>query len=288
MRRPSRNNAICFESLEEAMAKSPEAYGCIDLMCAGWPCQDNSIAGGRKGLEGEKSGLWKEVARCLRLFKPNWFVGENVPGFLSVNNGRDFRKVTDELQEIGYGISWSILDCQYFGLAQRRERIFIVGRFGEPCPPEILFDEESHPRDYPPFAKVGEVGLCISTRDGERQDPSIENLVGFTLGTDLRSEPYKCHTENLVAKPLIASENKLRDISSDGGNYVSSPVRATDHKRHSNGQRGDATYVATVNPDREGEIAGVSRGLDSLRGVLIGNAVSIPVAKWIGKRIKNF
>jgi DNA (cytosine-5)-methyltransferase 1 len=80
VRRTSRNNAVCFESFEEALAKSPEAYGHLDLLCAGWPCQDNSIAGSRKGHKGKRSGLWDEVRRILGIFLPKWFVGENVPG----------------------------------------------------------------------------------------------------------------------------------------------------------------------------------------------------------------
>ena len=223
MRRTSRDHAVRFKSLEQALAESPEIYGHLHLLCAGWPCQDNSIAGKRKGLQGAKSGLWSEVARCLRLFKPDWFVGENVPGFLSVNDGKDFCSVIAELQEIGYGLSWRILNSRFFGVAQNRRRLFIVGRFGRPCPPQVLFEEESDPGNHPQKQEMGTVGLCLSTRDGGKQDPSNENLVAFSLGTDLRGQPYKLHTETLVSTIVRAGSEAGNRVQG----YVASTLRKT-------------------------------------------------------------
>lgn len=283
MRRTDRNNAVCVESLEKALAQDPETYGHLDLLCGGWPCQDNSIAGKRKGLEGEKSGLWKEVARCLRLFKPKWFLGENVPGFLSVNDGKDFLSVIAELQEIGYGVSWSVLNSRFFGVAQNRRRLFIVGRFGEPCPPEILFEAKSDSGDSSEVKEVGPVGLCISTRDGERQDPSTENIVAFCLGTDLRGQPYKLHTETLCATTVRTQEpgNRLQG-------YVASTLTCNRDEQGSIFKVQGGNLIAAVNSDREGKATGFSGRLDALRGVVIGNAVSVPVAEWFGKRIMEF
>lgn len=185
-----RKDAVCFKDFNEALAENPETYGHIDILCGGWPCQDNSIAGSRKGHAGEKSGLFSEFCRVLRVFNPRWFIAENVPGLLSVNAGKDFCEVLAVLQNIGYGISWRILDSKYFGVPQQRLRLFIVGRFGEPCPPEILFECQSDTRDYQKVKEMGKVGLCVSTRDSQRQDPSTENIVAFTLGTDLRGQPW--------------------------------------------------------------------------------------------------
>lgn len=259
MRRTSGNNAIRFESLEKALAESPETYGHIDLLCAGWPCQDNSIAGKRKGLGGEKSGLWKELARCLRIFRPKWFLGENVPGFLSVNNGKDFLAVLSELQEIGYGLSWRILDSQFFGVPQKRRRLYIVGRFGKPCPPEILFETKSN-RNHSQIKTMGQVGVCVSTRDGSRQDPSTENIIAFCLRSSPHGTARKLHEETHIATTVRTSEpgNRLQG------------------------------YVATTDTNGERTVTGFSNKLDSLRGILIGNAVSKPVAKWLGKRIMEF
>lgn len=103
----------------------------IDLVYGGWPCQGNSVAGQRAGLSDERSGLWHEVRRVLRELRPRWFVGENVPGLFSVNQGRDFLRVLMDLDELGYGVAWRTVDARFFGVAQRRRRVFIVGCLGD-------------------------------------------------------------------------------------------------------------------------------------------------------------
>ncbi len=116
----------------------------VDCITAGVPCQDVSVAGRRKGLAGERTGLFYEFARILSELRPAWFVFENVPGLFSSNQGRDFAEVLRVLMvECGYGVSWRVLDSRYFNVAQRRERVFIVGSLGKPCPAEILFESES-------------------------------------------------------------------------------------------------------------------------------------------------
>lgn len=289
MRRTNREHAVCFRDIEQAIQKSPETYGRLDLLCGGWPCQDNSIAGTRKGHKGEKSGLWEHIARCLRLFKPKWFLGENVPGFLSVNDGQDFLAVIAELMEIGYGLSWRILDSQYFGVAQKRRRLFIVGSFGRVCPPEILFEQEGGGRNPEKDSQARTVGLCISTRDGERQDPSNENIIASTIiASDYKKVAHGQYgnEKNLVAKTLLTEESKLRKLTSDGGNLVAHTVGT--------GQRGTAgriwedTHVATTDTKRKRKAPRISDELVSPRGVVIGNAVTVPVAEWIGRRVMEY
>src|SRR3990167_6826375 len=97
-----------------------------DLICGGFPCQDVSVAGKRAGLDGERSGLWFEFHRIVTEVRPRWVVVENVPGLLSSNAGRDFAVILRGLVECGYGVCWRILDAQYFGVAQRRRRVFVV------------------------------------------------------------------------------------------------------------------------------------------------------------------
>jgi len=115
------------------------------VLTAGWPCQGNSVAGRRAGMDHEGSGLWREVARVLAEFRPAWFVGENVPGLLSVNGGRDFAAVLHDLAELGYGWAYRVLDARYFGVPQRRARVIVVGHLGDSgaAPAEILFEPES-------------------------------------------------------------------------------------------------------------------------------------------------
>lgn len=104
--------------------------GAAELVVGGSPCQSFSIAGTRTGLAGE-SGLMFEYVRCVREVRPRWIVWENVPGALSSTHGEDFGCLLRSLDELGYGLAWRVLDAQFFGVAQRRRRLFVVGSLGE-------------------------------------------------------------------------------------------------------------------------------------------------------------
>lgn len=110
------------------------------IITGGFPCQDLSVAGKRAGLAGSRSGLFWEICRLLDETRAQSFILENVPGLLSSNNGRDMAVVIEALVERGYRIAWRVLDAQYFGVPQRRRRVFIVGCLGESgkSPEEIL------------------------------------------------------------------------------------------------------------------------------------------------------
>jgi len=127
----------------------------VDVICGGFPCQDVSIAGKRAGLVGERSGLWFEFYRILQELKPGWVVIENVPGLLSSNGGKDFATILLGLGNIGYLSTWRILDAQYFGVAQRRRRVFIVGSLGSGRSAEVLFEREGVRWNPPPRGKEG-------------------------------------------------------------------------------------------------------------------------------------
>lgn len=116
----------------------------FDLLIGGTPCQSFSVAGLRKGLQDERGNLALEFCRILDEKKPKWFVWENVPGVLSSNKGKDFECIIKAFTEIGYGVSWRILDAQYFGVPQRRRRVFVVGCFGDwRSSAKVLFEQES-------------------------------------------------------------------------------------------------------------------------------------------------
>ena len=123
--------------------KVAKEIGRPDVLVGGSPCQSFSVAGRREGLEGE-SGLMWEYVRAVRELVPRWIVWENVPGALSSSHGEDFRCLLEALDACGYGLAWRVLDAEFFGLAQRRERVFVVGRLGDverPC--KVLFEPES-------------------------------------------------------------------------------------------------------------------------------------------------
>lgn len=122
--------------------------GSANVVVGGSPCQSFSIAGSRTGLDGA-SGLMWEYVRAVRELRPEWFVWENVPGALSSSNGEDFRCLLASMDELGYGLAWRVLDAQFFGVAQRRRRVFLVGHLGDQRAAEVLFEPESLRWDTP-------------------------------------------------------------------------------------------------------------------------------------------
>lgn len=110
------------------------------LWSGGFPCQDLSIAGKRAGLAGKRSGLAFAFLDLVEQYRPPWILLENVPGLLSSNSGRDLGALLSKMGEFGYGWAYRILDARYFGVPQRRRRVFIVGSLGTDRAAEVLFD----------------------------------------------------------------------------------------------------------------------------------------------------
>jgi DNA (cytosine-5)-methyltransferase 1 len=105
--------------------------GTIDLLAGGTPCQSFSVAGKRAGLDDPRGNLTIEFARLADRLRPLWLVWENVPGVLSIDDGRTFGAFLGMLVQLGYGLAWRVLDAQYFGVPQRRRRVFVVGHLGD-------------------------------------------------------------------------------------------------------------------------------------------------------------
>ena len=121
-----------------------DEYGPIDLLVGGTPCQDFSVAGLRAGITGERGNLTLEFLRLAARVAPRWIVWENVPGVLSSDGGRALGAFLGGLAQLGYGFAYRVLDAQYFGLAQRRQRVFVVGCLGDwRRAAAVLFERES-------------------------------------------------------------------------------------------------------------------------------------------------
>ena len=115
--------------------------GQVDLLVGGTPCQGFSVAGLRGGLNDPRSGLAGHYVRLAAELRVPWLLWENVPGALSSSGGGDYRAFVSALDELGYGLAWAVLDAQWFGVPQRRKRLFLVGRLGDwrgPC--QVLFE----------------------------------------------------------------------------------------------------------------------------------------------------
>lgn len=176
------------ELFDDVRKVGKETHGrkTIDLICGGFPCQDVSIAGRRAGLAGERSGLWFEFARIIDEIEPRWVIIENVPGLLSSNKGQDFAVIVQWLAERGYGVAWRVLDAQFFGVPQRRRRVFIVASFGDGSASEVLFESEGGERNNPKGGEAGkEVAYSLRanpSHSGDKGDGGINTtMVAQTL-----------------------------------------------------------------------------------------------------------
>ncbi|MBU7045043.1 MAG: DNA (cytosine-5-)-methyltransferase [Theionarchaea archaeon] len=109
-----------------------------DLICAGFPCQSFSVAGKRGGMEDTRGTLFYEICRIVRHHRPQYLFLENVRGLLSSSGGNDFRRILQCLWELGYDVEWQVLDSKDFGVAQHRERVYIVGHFGGFCGRQVF------------------------------------------------------------------------------------------------------------------------------------------------------
>lgn len=111
-------------ALDDVCTSGAHNLTSCDVVTFGFPCQDLSVAGKRAGLAGGRSGLFYEATRIINEIKPSYCLFENVPGLLSSDGGRDFARVLMEMDRIGYCGAWRVLDAQWFGVAQRRRRVF--------------------------------------------------------------------------------------------------------------------------------------------------------------------
>lgn len=151
-------------------------YEPIDLLVGGTPCQSFSVTGLRGGLDDDRGNLALEYLRLADRLRPRWLVWENVPGVLSSNGGRDFGAILGVMVELGYGVAYRVLDAQFFGVAQRRRRVFVVGYAGDwRRAAAVLFERHSLSGHPAPRREKGQSAPTIPSR----------STGGGGLGTDL-------------------------------------------------------------------------------------------------------
>jgi DNA (cytosine-5)-methyltransferase 1 len=176
----------------------------IDLLVGGTPCQSFSVAGLRQGLADPRGGLMLRFLEIAQRHRPRWVVWENVPGVLSSNGGRDFGTLLGGLEELGYGWAYRVLDAQFFGVAQRRRRVFVVGCLGDQRRAgSVLFERDSvcgHP------AKSAAKGKNIACDAGESLAGSGAACTQYgpnagTLTARYDSSPCADRRQNVVAFP---------------------------------------------------------------------------------------
>jgi site-specific DNA-cytosine methylase len=140
--------------------------GAINLLVGGTPCQSFSVAALRKGLHDPRGGLMLTFLEIAQRQRPRWIVWENVPGVLSSDGGRDFGAFLGALGALGYGWAYRVLDAQWFGVAQRRRRVFVVGCAGDSAAAAtVLFESESVCRNPAPSREKGQ-GVAADAAGG--------------------------------------------------------------------------------------------------------------------------
>lgn len=120
--------------------------GHIDILVGGTPCQGFSHAGHRKGIKDPRSALAMRFIETARTLRPEWVVWENVPGCLTTAGGRDFGTFVGQVAECGYRWAYRVCDAQFFGVPQRRRRVFLVGHLGAGRPENVLFEPQGEGR----------------------------------------------------------------------------------------------------------------------------------------------
>ena len=228
----------------------------IDLLVGGTPCQSFSIAGLRGGLADERGNLALEFARLAAALRPRWLIWENVPGVLSSDDGRAFASLLRGLRLVGYGLAWRVLDAQFFGVAQRRERVFLVGNLGAAAAAGAVLFEPEGVRRHPP------------TRGEARQDVAGTLTHGSGGGRFDKQQ----HVITEVAGTLC---NNGR--AAQGGGSASYVL---------------TTRVRRLTPRECERLQGfpddwtaIPGAKDSPRYAALGNSMAVPVMRWIGARI---
>lgn len=242
-----------FGDIREITGKEMEP---VDVICGGFPCQDLSVAGRRVGLSAARSGLFYELLRIVSETRPRWFIIENVPGLLSSNQGRDMGAVIGSLAKLGYGIAWRVLDAQYFGVPQRRRRVFIAGHLGDiRSATEVLFESDEC-----------QVPVAKSRQKGDKVIDAIDS---------------RAKNDSVISRTLTDSR-KTRMLDVIDYILTDKGIRIFTHLERERLQGfPDGWTLPYCIDGLEVEIT------DTARYRLLGNAVAVPVAEWIGKRLKK-
>lgn len=249
----------------------------ISLVYGGFPCQPFSVAGKRLGEADERDG-WPEFRRIVSELRPKWVLAENVPGLLSVAGGRYFGRILSDLSELGYGVAWGVRDAQFFGVPQRRRRVFIVAT----CNPGGCAGAER-------AAQV--LSLCESCGGNPE--------TGGTPGQDLADG-----AGDSVARTLTDNNTRKQNGRGDGADNLIAPTISTALGHH--GWAVGDQDLETLQPHASGvrrltpleceRLMGWPDDWtryddngnaisDSPRYRLCGNGVAAPVAEWIGHRL---
>lgn len=233
----------------------------VDIICAGSPCQDLSIAGKREGLAGERSGLFRKAIDIVRGMRkatngkyPKWFVWENVTGAFSSNKGHDFRVVLEEITETDIpmpdsgrwskgglvrspkcNVAWRTLDAQYWGVPQRRARIFLIAGLRADSRPEVLFEPESLSRNTEESQGEGKSVARDTTQSTNATSWAFEPGITSRLGRKLTQDKSTTLRANMGDNQTVVAygissydSNAMKSQNPNSGIYEADKARTLD------------------------------------------------------------
>ena len=290
----------------------------IDLLVGGTPCQSFSVAGLRQGLNSPNGNLMLTYLSMAEQLKPKWLVWENVPGVLSSNRGRDFATFLTAMGKIGYGFAYRVLDAQYFGVPQRRRRVFVVGCLGDwRSAASVLFESESlsgHPapsretrqRVAPtvgtgaPYSRTGNArveadALITYAMPGNWIGRKPENG-GNQVEPFVELSPCQTATD---VHAVVAS--RMRGFGDYIQDETASTIKARDHKDATDLVATGSPTVRRMTPRECERLQGFPDDYTQIswrgkepedcpnghRYKAMGNSMAVPVMKWIGERIQQ-
>lgn len=293
-----------------------------ELLVGGTPCQSFSVAGLRKGMDDPRGNLALTYVAIAEKYKPRWFVWENVPGVLSSNGGKDFASFLSAMANIGYGIAYRVLDAQFFGVPQRRRRVFVVGYLGDWRPATaVLFEPTSVFGNTTKGRKKGKATADstetsiraddkLAFRKSRRAQTNTDNetwiddglsntLNNFDLG-DIRtthavvtkeSNVYENHPQDSRVKEMGDISHTVSATWGMGGGNVPF-VRQTENTMRVRRLTPVECERLQGFPDNWTQIPYGKRPKeqcpDGHRYKALGNSMAVPVMRWIGRRIKLF
>ena len=269
------------------------------VLVGGTPCQSFSVAGLRKGLADPRGNLALTYLGVVDRFRPRWAVWENVPGVLSSDGGRDFGSFLGALVELGYGFAYRVLDAQFFGVAQRRRRVFVVGCAGGDWQraAEVLFEPEGL-RGNPKKGRAKRQSVAPDARS------SVETGCwwdGGQISQTLDAVLAKGQTmpeRNRFPAVLTGDPASIYSIGMDSGSTYARDLAQPITRR--NGDPGAvvrAMAVRRLTPIECERLQGFPDGYtnipwrkqpeapDGPRYKALGNSMAVPVVRWIGERI---
>lgn len=305
----------------------------VDIISFGSPCQDMSVAGKRNGLDGSHSSLFYEAIRIVKEMRcktdgkyPRFIVWENVPGAFSSNKGQDFKAVLTEICKIkdsevsvpkpskwenagrimgdGYSVAWRLLDAQYWGVPQRRQRIYLVADFDGECAGKILFESEGV-SGYTPqgFKSWQGTANCTEEGFGETSHPSlmfenhsqdsrytgpldVSQTILSTFGTGGNNQPFVVQTPKTMkirygceggGKGALVQDDLSATLGTNNDQTLFQPIAFGVCSKNSNSMKSD-------NPKSGFYEADTSRTLDANGGNPTCNQGGIAVIEGNGTR----